>query len=114
MSTQTTVHKRRISNGASAEKGVKFTFVLPPSLAQDLREAVEKGAAPSQNALVREVLRREMKRLREEEIVKAYAAAAADPLYVQDLEECMRDFAELDRDSLQYIDVEPQTDEVTT
>lgn len=93
---------------------MKFTFVLPPSLAQDLREAVEKGAAPSQNALVREALRREMKRLREAEIEKAYAAAAADPLYVQDLEECMRDFAALDRDALQYIDAEPQGDEATS
>lgn len=83
-------------------------------MAQQLREAVEKGAAPSQNALVREALRREMKRLREEEIANAYAAAAADPLYVQDLEECMRDYAALDRDALQYMDVEPQTDEVTS
>ena len=90
---------------------MKFTFVLPPELARDLREAVEKGAAPSQNALVREVLRREMKRLREEEIERAYAVAAADPLYMRDLEECMRDFAELDRDSLQYIDAEPQSNE---
>ncbi len=114
MSIQTTVRKRRVSNGDTSEKGVKFTFVLPPSLAQDLREAVEKGAAPSQNALVREALRREMKRLREAEIEKAYAAAAADPLYVQDLEECMRDFAALDRDALQYIDAEPQGDEATS
>lgn len=96
---------------------MKFTFVLPPALAQGLREAVEKGAAPSQNALVREALRREMKRLREAEIERAYAAAAADPLYVQDLEECMRDFADLDRDALQYLDVEddkPQTGEATS
>lgn len=111
MSTQTTVRKRRASNGDASERGTKVTFVFPPKLAQDLREAVEKGAAPSQNALVREVLRREMKRLREEEIEKAYATAAADPLYVQDMEECMRDFAELDRDSLQYMDAEPQIDE---
>ncbi len=108
MSTQTTVRKRRVSQGDVAEKGVKFTFVLPPELARDLREAVEKGAAPSQNALVREVLRREMKRLRKEAIAADMRAAAKDPLFMQDLEECMRDFAEIDRDSLQYIDAEPQ------
>ncbi len=104
MSTRTTARKRRVSNGESAEKGVKFTFVLPPLLAQDLREAVEKGVAPSQNALVREALRREMKRLRDEEIAIAMQEAANDPLYMQDLHDCMRDFAELDRDALQYID----------
>lgn len=114
MSAQTTVRKKRATHDSNSEKGTKFTFVFPPKLAQDLREAVENGAAPSQNALVREVLRREMKRLREAEIERAYTAAAADPLYVQDLEDCMRDFAELDRDSLQYIDAEPQTDEVTS
>lgn len=108
MSTQTTVRKQRVSDSDISGKGVKFTFVLPASLAQDLRKAVEKGAAPSQNAIVREALKREMKRLREVEIEKAYAAAAADPLYVQDLEECMRDFAELDRDALQYIDADSQ------
>ncbi len=111
MSIQTTTPKRANSHGEIAEKGVKFTFVFPSELAQGLREAVEKGAAPSQNALVREALWREMKRLREEEIERAYAAAAADPLYIQDLEECMKDFAQLDRDSLQYIDDEPQTGE---
>ena len=59
-----------------------------------------------QNALVREALRREMKRLREEEIASAMREAANDPLYMQDLEECMRDFAELDRDALQHLDCE--------
>ena len=113
MAAQTTSRKRRVTNGDTSKKGVKLTFVLPSSLAQDLRKAVENGAAPSQNALLREALRREMKRLREEEIERAYAAAAADPLYVQDLEECMRDFAELDRDSLQYMDAEPQVEEAT-
>ena len=110
MPTQTTARKRRISNGDTSEKGVKFTFVLPPELARDLRAAVEDGAAPSQNALVREVLRREMKRLREAEIARAMQEAANDPLYMQDLEECMRDFAELDRDSLRYIDCEMPAD----
>lgn len=88
---------------------MKFTFVFPPKLAQDLREAVEKGAAPSQNALVRESLRREMKRLRDEEIAANMREAANDPLFMQDLEECMRDFAEIDSESLQHIDAEPPT-----
>lgn len=97
-----------------ADKNTEVTFVLPASLAQTLREAVENGAAPSQNALVRVALARELERLREAEVERAYAAAAADPLYRQDLEACMSDFAELDRDSLQYIDVQPQDDEANS
>ena len=89
---------------------MKFTFVFPPELARDLREAVENGAAPSQNALVRDLVRREMKRLRDEEIAVAMQEAANDPLYMQDLEECMRDFAALDRDALQYIECEMPTE----
>lgn len=108
MSTQTT-RKKQFSIGDNAEKGVKFTFVFPPELAQDLRKAVENGAAPSQNALVRDVLRREMKRLRKQAIAADMREAANDPLFMQDLEECMRDFAEIDRDSLRYMDSEPQS-----
>ena len=55
----------------------------------------------------REATTPELKRLRETQIARSFVAAAADPLFMQDLEECMRDFAELDRDSLQYIDDEP-------
>lgn len=120
MSTSTLSRKtagvKRNSGGArsndEARQSVKVTFALPAPLAQKLREAVEKGAAPSQNALVREALARELKRVREAEIERAYAEAAADPLYMQDLEECMKDFAELDRDALQYLDAEPQYEEV--
>ena len=53
----------------------------------------------------------ELKRLREAQIERSFAAAAADPLYMRDLEECMRDFAEIDRDSLQYMDEEPRGEE---
>ena len=109
MSSQTITRKQPVSEGDVAEKGVKFTFVFPPELARDLRKAVENGAAPSQNALVRDVLRREMKRLRKEAIAADMREAANDPLFMQDLEECMRDFAEIDRDSLRYLDVEPQS-----
>lgn len=79
----TTAANGGADNGASSGQGVKVTFVLPAPLAQELREAVEKGAAPSQNALVREALARELKRVREAELARAYAEAAADPLFMQ-------------------------------
>ncbi len=110
MSTQTVV-KSRASNGVATDKSTKVTFVLPAPLAQDLREAVAKGAAPSQNALVREALRREMKRLRKAEIAAAMQEAANDPLFMQDLHDCMRDFAEIDYESLQIVDEQEQSNE---
>ena len=48
-----------------------------------------------------------LKQLREQKIAAEYAEAANDPLFIRDLNNCMRDWAELDRDSLQYLDCEP-------
>ena len=56
----------------------------------------------------REATTPELKLLRETQLGRAFAAAAADPLFMQDLGECMRDFAEVDRDALQYLDEEPR------
>ena len=114
MATQTKkpILKRRGSapgrhGRAKTPKTTKITVVLPVEVAQRVRQVVESGAAESQTALARTAIEKELRRLREEEIAQAYREAANDPLFMQDLEECMRDFAELDADSLRYIDVEP-------
>ena len=108
MTTQTV--EAPAQNGAveNTVETTEITFALPAELARQVRATVESGAVASQNALARTAIEREIKRLRDEAIARAYAEAAADPLYMQDLEECMRDFAALDADSLRYIDVEPQ------
>jgi len=49
----------------------------------------------------------QLKRVREEEIARAYTEAAADPLFMADLEECMRDFAAVDADANRFLDIEP-------
>ncbi len=61
--------------------------------------------------MAREALRLTLKQLREQKIETSIIEAANDPLFMQDLHDCMRDWADLDRDSLQYMDIEPQYDE---
>lgn len=91
-----------------ASKTTKVTFVLPAQLVQGVRAAVGAGAFESQNALARTAIERELKRVRDEEIARAMQEAASDPLFMADLEECMRDFAALDADANRFLDVEPQ------
>lgn len=43
------------------------------------------GAAESQNAFVERALLRELKELRRQRVYDAYAAAAADPLFMEDM-----------------------------
>lgn len=107
ISTQSKATTSRGRRAGSALKTTKVTFVLPESLAQRVRQAVEAGAWESQNALARAAIESELKRVREAEIVRAMQDAANDPLFMADLEECMRDFAPLDSDANQYLDVEP-------
>jgi Arc/MetJ-type ribon-helix-helix transcriptional regulator len=105
---------RRIARNESAQKPAraskttKVTFVLPAQLVQGVRAAVGAGAFESQNALARTAIERELKRVRDEEIARAMQDAANDPLFMADLEECMRDFAALDADANRFLDVEPE------
>ncbi len=73
-------------------KTEKVTFSLPADLVRQMREAVQKGGVASQNALVREA---EFEREMEE--------AARDPLFMQDLTECMHDFRFVDAESSHLI-----------
>ncbi len=50
-----------------------------------VKEAVADGAAESQNAFVERALLRELKELRRQRVYEAYAAAAADPLFMEDM-----------------------------
>jgi hypothetical protein len=56
------------------------------SVAQAVKEAVDAGAAESQNALVERALVRELKALRRQRVYAAYAAAAADPVFMKDMQ----------------------------
>ena len=78
----------------------KATFVLPTPLLGELRELVRAGMADSLSALVRRSLELHARQLREELLERQFREAAADPLFVADMAECMRDFDGLTAEGL--------------
>lgn len=54
-------------------------------VAEAVKEAVENGAAESQNAFVEDALLRRLKELRREKIYAAYAEAARDGAFMHDM-----------------------------
>lgn len=81
----------------------KVTFVLPAELVKQLRERVGQGGFPSQNALVKEALKQQLKRMREEEFAREMEEAARDPLFIADMEECLHDFRFVDAEAARMI-----------
>ncbi len=64
----------------------KTGFQIRQSVLLAVREAVEEGAAPSQNAFVERALVRELKELRRQRVYEAYARAARDPDFREDMD----------------------------
>jgi hypothetical protein len=62
------------------------------SLAEAVKEAVEEGAAESQNAFIERALIRELKEIRRQRACDAYARAAADPAFVEDMRKIAQAF----------------------
>jgi hypothetical protein len=63
----------------------KTGWQVRQSVAEAVKEAVEGGAAESQNAFVERALIRELKELRRQRIYAAYAQAAADPVFMEEM-----------------------------
>jgi len=89
----------------------KVTFSLPADMVQQMRNVVKSGSFASQNAFVREALSRELKRVREEQIAREYERAAQDPLFIQDMEECMHDFRFVDAETARMIADDEELDQ---
>jgi tryptophan synthase beta subunit len=62
------------------------------STIEALKLAVEEGAAMSQNEFVEEAIMARLRELRRARVYAAYDEAAADPEFMRDLRETMRDF----------------------
>lgn len=77
---ESTLGRRR-----SADPLRKAGWQVRASLAAAIKEAVAAGAAESQNAFVERALLRELKEIRRQRVYDAYAAAAADPLFMEDM-----------------------------
>jgi len=74
----------------------KVTYSLPNELLQAMEGMVREGAAPSYSAFVAEAVRERLERLAEERLKEALAAAARDPLFLEDLEATTLAFAVAD------------------
>jgi Arc/MetJ-type ribon-helix-helix transcriptional regulator len=88
----------------------KVTFALPAELVRQMRTVVQKGTFASQNALVREALVHELKRVREAEFAREMEEAARDPLFMQDMQQAMDDFQHVDSESARIIAVDEDFD----
>lgn len=79
----------------------KTGYQIRLSVAQAVREAVDKGAAKSQNAFVERALVRELSEIRRRQVYEAYAEAAGDPAFLKDMGEATEAYEHTTGDGLQ-------------
>ncbi|HWQ77946.1 MAG TPA: hypothetical protein VN381_03980 [Anaerovoracaceae bacterium] len=75
------------------------TFSLPADLLEELKEYVKYDCIPSVNAGVREALEEYSAKIKKEILAKEMEKASKDPLFMKDLEDCMKDFEAVDRET---------------
>ncbi|MGH7573143.1 MAG: hypothetical protein ACREMK_15075 [Gemmatimonadota bacterium] len=72
-------------NSSRRDPPKKTGYQIRLSVAKAVREAVDQGAAESQNAFVERALVRELRELRRRQVYEAYAEAARDPAFKEDM-----------------------------
>jgi Arc/MetJ-type ribon-helix-helix transcriptional regulator len=82
---------------------VKVTYSLPADIVSAVRSVVREGAAPSYSAFVEGALREAVHAARERLLAAEFDEAAADPLFLADIEEVERDFAAADADAARLL-----------
>jgi hypothetical protein len=90
----TTTPRRAIARRrrSDADPLRKTGWQVRTSVADAVKEAVDRGAAESQNAFVERVLVQALKDMRRQRIYDAYAEAAADPVFMADMQSVTGDF----------------------
>ncbi len=83
----------------AADKVVKVTYSLPADVVVEVRSVVREGAAPSYSAFVERALRDAVRAARERLLAAEFDEAAADPLFLADVEHVERDFESADAES---------------
>lgn len=73
------------------------TFSLPTDLVEKLKRHVNDLQLPSVNQVVREALESRVIELEREKLRLSMRAAAKDPLFMKDMEECMAAFKYADK-----------------
>jgi hypothetical protein len=85
------------------KKQKNFTFSLPEDLVDKIKGYAQENHIPSINAGVKEALTEYVCRIDKEILSSKMAKAAKDPLFMKDLEDCVKDFdaldSELDREA---------------
>jgi hypothetical protein len=79
----------------------KVGWQVRGSVADAVRRAVEAGAAESQNAFVERALIRELRELRRARVYEAYASAARDPEFLDEMGRVTHDFEPAANDGLE-------------
>ncbi len=77
----------------------KVTYSLPKNLVNEIAQVVSDGAAPSYSAFVERALTEEVRRARERVLADAFADAAADSAFLEDVDETMRVFRQADEEA---------------
>ncbi len=77
----------------------KATYSLPEKLIDDIASVVRDGAAPSYSAFVEEALTEKVRKAREAALAAAFEEAAADPVFLSDVDETMEAFRHIDVES---------------
>jgi Arc/MetJ-type ribon-helix-helix transcriptional regulator len=75
---------------------MKRTYNLDPALVSAIKQAVDAGEAPSQDALVEKALQRELRRLRNKRHAALWAASLKDTEFQAELRDIEREFAKAD------------------
>jgi Arc/MetJ-type ribon-helix-helix transcriptional regulator len=86
-----------------ARENKKVTLSLPVALVEEVRRLVEDGVAASQSAFVADAVEKEIRAWRVAELREEFRQAAADPDFLQDIDETMRDFAAADGETARMI-----------
>ena len=85
------------------KKQKNFTFSLPVDLVDKIKGYAQENHIPSINAGVKEALTEYVCQIDKEILRSKMAKAAKDPLFMKDLEDCVKDFeasdSELDREA---------------
>jgi Arc/MetJ-type ribon-helix-helix transcriptional regulator len=81
----------------------KVTVSLPGDLLHDLRRAVSAGEYSSQNAAIRQALRRELRRNRDEQLEREFTEAMQDPRFVREVDQIMEEFAAADAETARML-----------
>jgi hypothetical protein len=69
-----------------------MTFQLSADVARAIREAVDAGEAPSANVFVEEAVRERLRARRQARVYAAYANAAGDLAFIEELQALDRSF----------------------